>query len=170
MACGWFIAELDLSGCRVPIAAEFHKWAPRARRQDRIGIDDQNEGQWEAGEHPTTRARSYHTSQARTLVLVQSVLTLSSSGRLRSGCGVALEQIGERGEGSIWLTARQRFIRSVTDLIALMLIVVTVEAEQLPVAAVRGIVVMVVVLMMDRELVQLLSIKLSSTMGTDPGE
>ena len=135
--------------------------------QDRSGIDDQHEGQWEAGEYLRTRTRSFHTSQARTLVLVQSVLT---SGRLRSGCGVALEQIGERGEGSIWLTARQRFIRSATDLIALMLIVVTVEAEQLPVAAVRGIVVMVVVLVMDRELVQLLSIKLSSTMGTDPGE
>lgn len=75
MACGWFIAELDLSECRVPIAAEFHKWAPWTRRQDRSGIDDQHEGQWEAGEHLRTRARSFHTSQARTLVLVQSVLT-----------------------------------------------------------------------------------------------
>jgi hypothetical protein len=55
MAGGWVIAELDLSGCRVPIAAEFHKWAPWARRQDRSEIDDQNEGQWEAGEHSKTR-------------------------------------------------------------------------------------------------------------------
>ena len=116
------------------------------------------------------RARSFHISQTRTLVLVQWILAVSYSDRLRSGCGVALEQIGERGEGSIWLTARQRFSRSATDLIALMLIVVTVEAEQLPVAAVRRIVVMVVVLVMDRELVQFLPIKLSSTMGTDPGE
>jgi len=51
-----------------------------------------------------------------------------------------------------------------------MLIVVTVEAEQLPVAAVRGIVVMVVVLMMDRQLTQLLAVKFPATMGTDPGE
>jgi hypothetical protein len=27
MACGWFIAKLDLNGCRVPIAAEFYKGA-----------------------------------------------------------------------------------------------------------------------------------------------
>jgi hypothetical protein len=51
-----------------------------------------------------------------------------------------------------------------------MLIVVTVEAEQLPVAAVRRIVVMVVVLVMDCELVQLLPVELAPTVGTDPGE
>ncbi len=76
--------------------------------------------------------------------------------------------MGEGGERAIRLTAR--FVRPATDLIALMLIVVTVEAEQLPVAAVRGIVVMVVVLVMDRELAQLPSVKFASTVGTDPGE
>jgi hypothetical protein len=43
MACGWFMDEVDLSGGRVLIAAEFYKWAPW---QDRSGIDDQNVGQW----------------------------------------------------------------------------------------------------------------------------
>ncbi len=66
--------------------------------------------------------------------------------------------------------ARWRVVRPAIDLITLMFIIVTVEAEQLPVAAVWGIVVMVVVFVMDRELVQFLPIKLSSTTGTDPRE
>ena len=70
----------------------------------------------------------------------------------------------------VWLTARSRYVRLASDLIALMFIVVTVEAEQLPVAAVRRIVVMVVVLVMDCELVQLLPVELAPTVGTDPGE
>ena len=51
-----------------------------------------------------------------------------------------------------------------------MLIVVTVEAEQLPIAAVRRIIVMVVVLVMDRELAQLFAVKFASAVGTDPGK
>jgi hypothetical protein len=51
-----------------------------------------------------------------------------------------------------------------------MLIVVTVEAQQLPVAPVRGIVVMVVVFVMDRELAEPPPVKFASTVGTDPGE
>ncbi len=78
--------------------------------------------------------------------------------------------MGKRGEGAIWLTARRRVVRLGTDLITLMLIVVTVEAEQLPVAAVRGIVVMVVVFVMDRELAQFLPVKFASAVGTDPGK
>jgi hypothetical protein len=78
--------------------------------------------------------------------------------------------MGKWGEGVVWLTARSRYVRLASDLIALMLIVVTVEAEQLPVAAVRRIVVMVVVLVMDCELVQLLPVELAPTVGTDPGE
>ena len=78
--------------------------------------------------------------------------------------------MSKRGEGAIRLTARRRFVRSVSDLIALMLIVVTVEAEQLPVAAVRRIVVMVVVLVMDRQLAELPAVKFASAVGTDPGE
>jgi hypothetical protein len=51
-----------------------------------------------------------------------------------------------------------------------MLIVVTVEAKQLPVAAVRRIVVMVVVFVMNRELAQLFAVKLASAVSTNPGE
>jgi hypothetical protein len=60
------------------------------------------------------------------------------------------------GEGCEWafrFTARRQVHRAATYLVTLMLVVMTVEAEQLPVAAVRGIVVMVVVLVMDRKLV-----------------
>jgi hypothetical protein len=49
-----------------------------------------------------------------------------------------------------------------------VLIVVTIETEQLPVAPVGRVVVVVVVLMVDRELAQLLPSKFSSTMRTNP--
>ena len=49
-----------------------------------------------------------------------------------------------------------------------MLIVVTVETEQLPVAPIGRIVVVVVVLVMDRELAQLLAVKFASAVPTDP--
>jgi hypothetical protein len=51
-----------------------------------------------------------------------------------------------------------------------MLIVMTVETQQLPVAAVRGIVVMVMVLVVDGELVELLTVKFTSAVSTDPGK
>lgn len=66
--------------------------------------------------------------------------------------------------------ARWRLVRSATNLITLVLIVMTVEAQQLPVAAVLRIVLVVMVLVMDGELVQLLSVEFSSTVGADPGE
>ena len=71
--------------------------------------------------------------------------------------GLALEQIGKMGKGgegrrSIWLSARCGLTRRVSYLIPLVLIVVTIETQQLPVAPVGWIVVMVVVLVMDREL------------------
>lgn len=78
--------------------------------------------------------------------------------------------MGKRGEGAIWLTTRRRFVRSVTDLIALMLVIVTVEAEQLPVTTVRGVMMMVVVLVMDGELTQLFAFKFSSAVRADPRE
>ena len=78
--------------------------------------------------------------------------------------------MGEGCEGAIRLAVRRRFICPAADLIALMLIVVTIEAEQLPVAAVRGIVVMVVVLVVDRELAQFLAVKFAPAVGTNPGE
>lgn len=52
----------------------------------------------------------------------------------------------------------------------LVLIVVTIETEQLPIASVRRIMVMVVIFVMDGELAQLLAVKLPPTMPTDPGK
>ena len=68
----------------------------------------------------------------------------------------------------VLLPARRRFIRRISYLIPLMLIVVTVETEQLPVAPVGRIIVVVVVFVMDRELVQLLAVKFTPAVGTDP--
>ncbi len=86
---------------------------------------------------------------------------------------LALEQVSEMGEGRegrglIWFPAKRRLTRRVSHLIPLVLIVVTVETEQLPVASVGWIVVVVVVLVMDRELAQLLAVKFASAMRTDP--
>ena len=78
--------------------------------------------------------------------------------------------MSKRGEGAIRLTPRRRFIRPGTDLIALMFVVVTVEAEQLPVTTVRRVVMMVVVLVMDGELTQLFAFKFSSAVRADPRE
>jgi len=82
---------------------------------------------------------------------------------------IAFEQVCETGEGGkgrrpILLPAWRCF----SHLIPLMLIVVTVEAEQLPITSVRRIVIMVVVFVMDRELAEFLSVKFSSAVGTDP--
>jgi hypothetical protein len=95
--------------------------------------------------------------------------------RSRGWLFVALEQVGELGEGrkgrrSILLPARRRLTRRVSHLIPLVLIVVAVETEQLPVAPVGRIVVVVVVLVMDRELAQLLAVKFASAVRTDPGK
>jgi hypothetical protein len=49
-------------------------------------------------------------------------------------------------------------------------IVVAIEAEQLPITAVRGIVVVVVVPVVDRELTKLFAGKLPSAPATDMGE
>jgi MFS superfamily sulfate permease-like transporter len=65
---------------------------------------------------------------------------------------------------------RRRFVRSAVHLIALMLVVVTIEAEQFPVAAVGGIIVMVVILVMDREVAQFLALKFAPAVGANPGE
>jgi hypothetical protein len=50
-----------------------------------------------------------------------------------------------------------------------VLVVVTVETQQLPVAPVGRIVVVVVVFVMDRELTEFLALKLTSAPRTDPG-
>ena len=49
-----------------------------------------------------------------------------------------------------------------------VLIVVTVEAQQLPVAPIGGIVVVVVVPVVDREFAQLFAAKFAPTAPTDP--
>lgn len=58
----------------------------------------------------------------------------------------------------------------VCHVIALVLIVVAVETEQLPVASIRRIVVVVMVLVMNRKLVEFLAVKLAAAMRTDPGK
>ena len=75
---------------------------------------------------------------------------------------------GREGRRSILLSARRGLTRRVSHLISLVLIVVAVETQQLPVAPVGRIVVVVVILVMDRELAQLLAVKFASTMRTDP--
>src|SRR6267143_1591931 len=95
--------------------------------------------------------------------------------RSRGRLFVAFEQVSEVGKGregrrSILLPARRRLTRCVSHLIPLVLIVVAVETEQLPVAPVGRIVVVVVVLVLDRELAQLLAVKFASAVRTDPGE
>ena len=77
---------------------------------------------------------------------------------------------GREGRRSILLPARRRLTRRVSHLIPLVLIVVAVETEQLPVAPIGRIVVVVVVLVMDRELAQLLAVKFASAVRTDPGK
>jgi hypothetical protein len=86
---------------------------------------------------------------------------------------ISFEQVREMGEGpegrrSILLTARRHLSRRVSHLIPLVLIVVTVETQQLPVAPVGRIVVVVVVFVMDRELTQLLAVKFTAAVRTDP--
>jgi hypothetical protein len=75
---------------------------------------------------------------------------------------------GREGRRSIWLSARCRLVRRGSHLIPLMLIVVAIETEQLPVAPVGWIIIVVVVLVMDRELAQFLAVKFSSAVRTDP--
>lgn len=93
-----------------------------------------------------------------------------------SAClGFRLEQFREVGEGrkggwSIRLMARRRLAGRGCHLIALVLVVVAVEAEQLPVAPVQRIVVVVVIFVVDRELVQLLAVEFPSAMCTEPGK
>lgn len=85
------------------------------------------------------------------------------------------EQVREVGEGregrrTILFMARWCLTGRVCHAIALVLIVVAVEAEQLPVASIWRIVVVVMVLVMDRELVEFLAVKFAAAMRTDPGK
>jgi hypothetical protein len=80
--------------------------------------------------------------------------------------------MGEGCEGRrlLWLPARRCLTGCVSHLTPLVLIVVAVKTEQLPVAPVGRIVVVVVVFVMDRELAQLLAVKFASAVRTDPGK
>jgi hypothetical protein len=51
-----------------------------------------------------------------------------------------------------------------------MLIVMAVQAEEFPVTAVRRIVIVVVILVMDRELAQLSSVEFPAAVSADPGK
>lgn len=86
---------------------------------------------------------------------------------------VVFEQVREMGEWSegrrpFLFRVRRPFSRRVSQLIPLVLIVVTVQTKQLPVAPIRWIVVVVVVLVMDRELAQFFGVKFTSAVCTDP--
>jgi hypothetical protein len=78
--------------------------------------------------------------------------------------------MGEGGEGrrSLWHSAQRCPIRCVSHLASLVLVVMTVETKQFPVASVGRIVVMVMIFVMDRELAQLLAVEFSSAVPTDP--
>lgn len=77
---------------------------------------------------------------------------------------------GREGRGPILLMARGRGVSCFSHAIPLVLIVVAVETEQLPVASIWRIVVVVMVLVMDRELVEFLAVKFAAAMRTDPGK
>ncbi len=86
---------------------------------------------------------------------------------------VAFELVRETGEGRegrrlILLPARQRLAGRMVPLGPLMLIVVTIKTEQLPVAAVRRIIVVVMVFVMNGELAQLLAVEFATAMRTEP--
>lgn len=85
----------------------------------------------------------------------------------------ALEQIRKMGKGGegrrvILLSARRRATRCARHLIPLVLIVVAIETEQFPIAPIRRIVVVIMILVMDGELTEFLAFELSPAMRTDP--
>jgi hypothetical protein len=87
--------------------------------------------------------------------------------------GLALEQIrklreGREGRRLVLLSARCRLTRRASHLISLVLIIVAVETEQLPVAPVWRVIIVVVVFVMNGELVQFLAVKFAPAVATDP--
>lgn len=85
----------------------------------------------------------------------------------------AFEQIGELGEGGecrrrVGNVAGRSFVRYASYLVPLMFIVVAIEAEEFPVAAVWRIVVVVVVFVVNRELAQPLAVEFASAVRADP--
>ena len=87
----------------------------------------------------------------------------------------APEQVGEMGEGcegrrSFLVPDRWCRFGCISYQVPLVFIVMAVETEQLPVAPIERVVVMVVVFVVDGELVQLFAVKFSATMRTNPRE
>lgn len=79
------------------------------------------------------------------------------------------------GEGrescrSFLYSARPWFTRRVSHQITLVLIVMTVETQQFPVASIERIIVVVMVLVMDREQGELFTGKLSTAVRAYPGK
>jgi hypothetical protein len=68
------------------------------------------------------------------------------------------------------MPVRQDFTGWIRHLIPLVLIVMTIEAKQFPVAPVWWIVLVVMVFVMDRELAQALSCEFTPAMRADPGK
>jgi hypothetical protein len=109
---------------------------------------------------------------------------LRSAGKTSaSSLSVAASQIllllfQERLEGFKWLKGGDSFLlsgcggafRPISDCVALMLVVVAVHAKKLPVAAIRGIVVVVVILVMDRQLPQLFAFELAPATAANGGK
>jgi len=81
-------------------------------------------------------------------------------------------EAGKRPVGSrrLLLAARLRLVVPFLFQVLRVLMVVAVDTQQLPVAAVGGIVVVVVILVMDRELTQSLARELAPAIRTDPRE
>jgi hypothetical protein len=81
-------------------------------------------------------------------------------------------EVGKRPVGSrrLFIAARLRSFIPFLIQILRVLIVVAVDAEQLPIAAVRGVVVVVVILVMDGELTKPLARKFAAAPSTDPWE
>lgn len=86
---------------------------------------------------------------------------------------LALEQVlelreGREGRRLVLLSAQRRLVRRASHLISLVLIIVAVETEQLPVAPVGRVIIVVVVFVMDGELAQFLAVKFAPAVATDP--
>ena len=87
--------------------------------------------------------------------------------------GLALQHVRETlewpvGGRGLSLLARRRLTIRIRHLMSRVLIVVTVETQQLPIAPVGGIVVVIVVFVMDRELTQLFATKFTTAPRTHP--
>ena len=70
---------------------------------------------------------------------------------------------------------RIRFLRFATEIaeagvrVARVLVVVAIDTQQLPIAAIRWIIIMIVVAVVYRQLLQIFSVELTRTTTADPG-